>query len=77
MNIGVSAFFLLGILKLYKGVLHLVGACLCVYGIAYFRVGGRKYMPWIAFISCMLHMLYTYVEETVHVPLLTQQTLCS
>lgn len=61
MNIGVSAFFLLGVFQLYTGTAHLVGACIAVYLVAYFRIGGKRYMPWIVSIGVLAHMLYTYV----------------
>ena len=72
MNMGVSALFLLGVLQLYRGVGHLLGASLFTYAAVYFRVGGAKYMPWIVFVACMAHMLYTHcVRELNHVPLTT------
>lgn len=61
MNIGVSAFFLVGIFNLYNGAAQLLGTSLVVYGIVKFRVGG-KYMPWVAFVFEMAHMLHTYVS---------------
>lgn len=72
MNIGVSAWFLLGILQLYTGVIHLVVACLATYFAVYFRIGGKAYMPWIVFVGCMAHMLYSHcARELNHVPLTT------
>lgn len=72
MNMGVSALFLLGVLQLYRGVVHLLGASLFTYAAVYFRLGGAKYMPWIVFVACMAHMLYTHcVRELNHVPLTT------
>ena len=72
MNMGVSAVFLVGVLQLYRGVWHLLGASLFTYAAVYFRVGGATYMPWIVFVACMAHMLYTHcVRELNHVPLTT------
>lgn len=74
MNVSVSAFFLLGILRLYGGVLHLIMACLFTYTIVKFRIGGPKYMPWIVLIGAMSHMLYTHcVREFGHVPITTME----
>lgn len=82
MNVGVSALFLIGVLRLHTGFLHLLGACLLVYTTVKYRVGGATYMPWIVFVTVMVHMLYTYVcpalltfshcvRELNHVPLTT------
>ena len=74
MNLGVSAFFLLGILRLYGGVMHLLAACFLTYGIVRFRIGGRKYMPWIVLVGAMSHMLYTHcMREFGQVPVTTME----
>lgn len=73
MNIGMSAFFLLGILGLYGGTLHLLAACLLTYTIVWFRIGG-KYMPWIVLVGAMCHMLYTHcMREWAQVPITTME----
>ncbi|WFD18778.1 hypothetical protein MCAP1_000989 [Malassezia caprae] len=74
MNIGVSAFFLLGILRLYGGVMHLLVACLLTYSVVYFRIGGPRYMPWIVLVGAMCHMLYTHcARELANVPVTTME----
>ena len=66
-----SAFFLLGIMQLYEGTLHLVVAAIVSYLLVYMRIGGR-FMPWIVCVLAMAHMLYTHlVRELNHVPLTT------
>ena len=63
MNIAVSLFFLVGILHLNYGTANLVASTLVIYGIVYFRIGGKR-MPWVAFVVEMAHMLSTYVAST-------------
>ena len=71
LNISMSAFFLLGIMQLYEGTLHLVVAAIVSYLLVYMRIGGR-FMPWIVCVLAMAHMLYTHlVRELNHVPLTT------
>ncbi|WFD43003.1 hypothetical protein MPSI1_001654 [Malassezia psittaci] len=71
MNIAVSLYFLVGILHLDYGTANLVASALVIYGIVYFRIGGKR-MPWVAFVVEMAHMLSTHLARQLNqVPLTT------
>jgi lysophospholipid acyltransferase len=56
-SLAVAAFYLLGVLKLYGGVLHLLAASLGTYFIVCFdRRPGR--MPWAVFAFTMSHLMF-------------------
>lgn len=67
MNISISMFFLVSVMKLYNGTAQLIATSLIVYGIVKFRIGGKN-MPWVAFIFEMAHMLFTYVPWLTQTP---------
>ncbi|PKI85740.1 Ale1p [Malassezia vespertilionis] len=69
-NIGVSLFFLCGILELYNGTLQLVASALVVYLIVKYKIGGKHRFAWVAFAFEMAHILATHVAR-LHLPLTT------
>ncbi|WFD34976.1 hypothetical protein MCUN1_001822 [Malassezia cuniculi] len=63
-NIGLSLFFLVGVLRLYEGTVQLLATALLVYVMVKFRIGGKN-MPWFVFVVQMSHMTYTHIHRQI------------
>ncbi|KAG8856794.1 lysophospholipid acyltransferase [Tulasnella sp. 330] len=57
-NIGISVFFLLGMLHLWTGMLHVVGSAMATYILAAVMKG--RAMPWTVFAVVMSHLLLSH-----------------
>ncbi|KAG0641688.1 MBOAT, membrane-bound O-acyltransferase family-domain-containing protein [Tuber brumale] len=62
--IGVSLFYMVGVFNLWDGLRTLSVSAGGAYVIAKFVQG--PYMPWIAFVYLMAHMLISHIERELH-----------
>ncbi|WVQ79951.1 hypothetical protein IAT38_002052 [Cryptococcus sp. DSM 104549] len=62
-SIAISTFFLVPLLGMGDGMLHLLLSCLATYAISVSMRGPN--MPWVVFTFCMGHLLFNHIKRTV------------